>query len=257
MKKLILLLILGFGMFQPRAQELPLKKEPVFQEGETLQYRLRYGFITAAEATIKVTNSDLKFDNKPTYKLTVDAQTSGTFDIFYKIRDHYDSYIDKTDLLPYFYQENIREASYTRQDKARFNQDGKKIVSNRGNFTTPTNQTFDLVSAYYFARSLDISKLKVGDSFKLNYFLQDEVSALEIEYVGKETIKSKLGNIRCLKFSPSIKPGRIFKKDSRLYLWVTDDGNRVPVKAQVEILVGAVTMELKSAAGLKYALAKE
>jgi hypothetical protein len=31
----------------------------------------------------------------------------------------------------------------------------------------------------------------------------------------------------------------------------------VPVKAQVEILVGAVTMELKSADGLKYALAKE
>jgi len=247
-------LFLSFGL---KAQELPVKKDPVFQDGEVLQYRLRYGIITAAEATIKVTNSDLKFDGKPTYKLTVDAQTSGTFDVFYKIRDHYDSYIDKTTLLPYFYQENIREASYKRQDKARFNQDAKKVVSNKGTFNAPTNQTFDLVSAYYFARSLDITKLKTGDDFKLNYFLQDEVSALQIEYVGKETIKTKLGNIRCLKFSPSIKPGRIFKKDSRLYLWVTDDGNRVPVKAQVEILVGAVTMELKSAAGLKYALAKE
>ncbi|MCZ4242931.1 DUF3108 domain-containing protein [Pedobacter punctiformis] len=257
MKKLFLIAIVTACALFTSAQELPLKKEPVFQEGETLQYKLRYGFITAAEATIKVTNSDLKFDNKQTYKLTVDAQTSGTFDIFYKIRDHYDSYIDKTELTPYFYQENIREASYRRQDKARFSQDKKKVVSNRGTFTTPTTQTFDLVSAYYFARSLDISKLKIGDKFKLNYFLGDEISALEIEYVGKETVKNKLGNIRCLKFSPSIKPGRIFKKDSRLYLWVTDDGNRVPVKAQVEILVGAVTMELKSAAGLKYALAKE
>jgi len=257
MKKLMITLTAGLCSLFAVAQELPLKKEAVFQEGEVLQYKLRYGFITAAEATIKVANSDLKFDNKPTYKLTVDAQTSGTFDVFYKIRDHYDSYIDKTDLLPYFYQENIREASYRRQDKARFTQDAKKVVSNRGTFTTPTNQTFDLVSAYYFARSLDIGKIKVGDKFKLNYFLGDEISALEVEYVGKETIKSKLGNIRCLKFSPSIKPGRIFKKDSRLYLWVTDDGNRVPVKAQVEILVGAVTMELKSADGLKYALAKE
>jgi len=257
MRKIFLTFIGIIATIVTQAQQLPLKKEAVFQDGEVLQYRLRYGFITAAEATIKVTNSDLKFDNKPTYRLSVDAQTSGTFDVFYKIRDRYDSYIDKTDLLPYFYQENIREASYKRQDKARFNQDGKKVVSNRGTFNTPTTQTFDLVSAYYFARSLDISKMKVGDTFKLNYFLQDEISALEIEYVGKETIKSKLGNIRCLKFSPSIKPGRIFKKDSRLYLWVTDDGNRVPVKAQVEILVGAVTMELKSAAGLKYALAKE
>jgi hypothetical protein len=238
------------------AQELPLKKDPIFQEGEILTYKLKYGFITAAEATIKVLATDVKFDNKPVYRLSVDAKTSGTFDIFYKIRDHYDSYIDKTDLLPYFYQENVREASYRRQDKARFYQDAKKVTSNKGNFTTPTTQTFDLVSAYYFARSLDISKLKIGDDFKLNYFLGDEISSLEIQYVGKENVKTKIGTIRCLKFSPSIKPGRIFKKDSKLYLWVTDDGNRVPVKAQVEILVGSVTMEIQSAAGLKYPIGK-
>ncbi|TDG37670.1 DUF3108 domain-containing protein [Pedobacter changchengzhani] len=257
MKTLIFIALSGLFSLNASAQEIPFKKEAVFQEGEVLSYRLKYGFVTAAEATIKVTNSDLKFDGKPTYKLTVDAQTSGTFDIFYKIRDHYDSYIDKVELTPYFYQENIREASYRRQDKARFNQDDKKVVSNRGTFKTPTTQTFDLVSAYYFARSLDMAKIKVGNKFSINYFLGDEISALEVEYVGKEVIKSKLGNIRCLKFSPSIKPGRIFKKDSRLYLWVTDDGNRVPVRAEVEILVGSVVMELKSAAGLKYALAKD
>lgn len=257
MRKLVLPIVFLITLMHASAQELPLKKEPVFQAGEVLQYKLKYGFITAAEATIKVLNSDLKFDNKPTYNLVVDARTSGTFDIFYKIRDHYDSYIDKEDLTPYFYQENVKEASYKRQDKARFYQDTKKVVSNRGTFTTPTNQTFDLVSAYYFARSLDISKLKPGEQFKLNYFLGDEIHQLQIKYVGKEVVKSKLGNIRCLKFSPSIEPGRIFRKDSSLYLWITDDGNRVPVKAQVEIIVGAVTMEIKSADGLKYPLAKE
>lgn len=252
MRRLIIGIAVTLFGVQALAQELPLKKEPIFQEGEVLSYKLKYGFLTAAEATIKVLGTDVKFDNKPTYRLSVDAQTSGTFDIFYKIRDHYDSYIDKTDLTPYFYQENIREASYRRQDKARFHQDDKKVVANRGTFATPTTQTFDLVSAYYFARSLDISKLKIGEKFKLNYFLGDEISALEIEYVGKENVKSKLGNIRCLKFSPSIKPGRVFRKDSKLYLWITDDGNRVPVKAQVEILVGSVTLEIKSAEGLKY-----
>jgi len=257
MRKLILFLALGLIGFNSSAQEeLPLKKDPIFKEGEVLSYKLKYGFLTAAEATIKVMASDVKFDNKPVYRLVVDAQTSGTFDIFYKVRDHYDSYIDKTDLTPYFYQENIREASYRRQDKARFYQDSKKVVANKGTFATPTTQTFDLVSAYYFSRSLDIAKLKVGDKFKLNYFLSDEISQLEIQYVGKETIKSKLGTIRCLKFSPSIKPGRIFKKDSKLYLWITDDGNRVPVKAQVEILVGSVTLEIKSAEGLKYPIGK-
>ncbi|MEJ5994856.1 DUF3108 domain-containing protein [Pedobacter sp. Du54] len=256
MRTQMIVLVLGLVSLASYGQLLPQKKEPIFNEGEVLEYKLKYGFITAAEATIKVLATDLKFDNRPTYRLVVDAQTSGTFDFFYKIRDHYDSYIDKTDLTPYFYQENIREASYRRQDKARFYQDNKKVVATKGTFATPTTQTFDLVSAYYFSRSLDISKLKVGDKFKLNYFLGDEISALEIQYVGKEMIKSKLGNLNCLKFSPSIKPGRIFKKDSRLYLWITDDGNRVPVKAEVEILVGSVTMEIKSASGLKYPIGK-
>lgn len=250
------MLAVALSSFSSFAQELPLKKDAAFKEGEVLKYKLKYGFVTAAEATIQVTTTDVKFDNKPTYRLVVDAQTSGTFDIFYKVRDHYDSYIDKTTLTPYFYQENIREASYRRQDKARFHQDEKKVVANRGTFATPTTQTFDLVSAYYFARSLDIAKLKINDKFKLNYFLGDEISALEIQYVGKETIKTKLGNVSCLKFSPSIKPGRIFKKDSKLYLWITDDGNRVPVKAEVEILVGSVTLEIKSAEGLKYPIGK-
>lgn len=237
------------------SQELPFVKEPVFQAGEVLQYKLKYGFITAAEGTLKVQESDLKFDGKPVFKLVVDGSTSGTFDIFYKIRDHYDSYIDKDNLKPYFYQENIREGGYRRQDKARFSQNERKVVATQGTFQTPTKQTFDLVSAYYFARSLDISKMKSGDYVKLNYFLVDEISQLEIQYVGREVVKTKLGNIKCLKFSPSIKPGRVFRKDSKLYLWITDDGNRVPVKAQVEIIVGAVTMEIKSAQGLKYPLA--
>lgn len=257
MRKLFLLIVFLITLTDAQSQELPILKEPVFQQGEILQYKLRYGIITAAEGTIKVLNSDLKFDGKPTYRLSVDAKTAGTFDIFYKVRDHYDSYIDKDDLTPYFYQENIRESSYKREDKARFYQEGKKVVSNKGTFATPTDQTFDLVSAYYFARSLDISRLKVGEQFKLNYYLGKDISQLTIKYVGKEVIKSKLGNIRCLKFSPSIQPGRIFRKDSALYLWITDDGNRVPVKAQVEIIVGSVTMEIKSAEGLKYPLAKE
>jgi len=255
MRRSLLFVIFAFLSLNAIAQELPFVKEPVFQAGEVLKYKLKYGFITAAEGTIKVEDSDLKFNGKPTYKLLVDGETSGTFDVFYKIRDHYDSYIDKENLKPYFYQENIREGSYRRQDKARFHQEDKKVVATKGTFATPTTQTFDLVSAYYFARSLDISKIKINDFVKLNYFLGDEVSQLEIQFVGREVIKTKLGKIRCLKFSPSIKPGRIFRKDSRLYLWVTDDGNRVPVKAQVEIIVGSVTMEIKSADGLRYPLA--
>ena len=63
-----------------------------------------------------------------------------------------------------------------------------------------------------------------------------------------------MGTFNCLKFNPTIIPGRIFRKDSKLYLWITDDNNRIPVKAHVEVVVGSLTMDLTGAKGIKYPL---
>ncbi len=252
MKKL-LVFTLFFGIKFLTAQELKSISQPAFQVGEELQYKLKYGIFTAAEAKLKINDTDLKFDDKSVFHLVAEGRTSGTFDFFHRVRNRYESYIDRKELTPYLYTENIHESSYRRNDKARFYQDQRKIVSNKGTFKGDI-QTFDVISAYYFARSLDVSKITKGDKFSMTYFLNDELAQLEIEYVGKEVVKTALGKFNCLKFSPSIQPGRIFRKDSRLYLWVTDDGNRIPVKAHVEVLVGSITMELTDAKGLKFPL---
>ncbi|MFC6103722.1 DUF3108 domain-containing protein [Olivibacter domesticus] len=238
------------------SQTVPYLKNGVFEPGEELTYRLRYGFISAAEGVLKVLPSDLVFDNKPTYHLNAVGKTSKAFSVFYNIRDQYDSYIDQKTYLPYFFSENIKEGKYRRNDKIRFYQEKKKIEATRGNFDAKESQTFDLLSAYYFSRTLDLSGVKEGESFKLSYFLKDTLSYLYITYLGKENIKTPLGTLRCLRFSPSLEPGRVFKKDSKLHLWVTDDENRIPVKAQVDILIGAVTLELTGVKGLKYPLKK-
>ncbi len=252
MKKIVAILFL-LGTLTARAQELKNTIEPAFQIGEQLKYKLKYGIFTAAEATLKINDSDLTFDDKPVFHLVAEGRTSGTFDLFHKVRNRYDSYIDKKELTPYLYTENIHESNYRRSDKARFYQEQKKVVSNKGTFTGNV-QTFDVISAYYFARSLDMTQVTKGQKFTMSYFLTDGISQLDIEYVGKEVVKTALGTFNCLKFSPSIEPGRIFRKDSKLYLWITDDNNRIPVKAHVEVLVGSISMELTNATGLKYPL---
>lgn len=239
-----------FLIFPGFAQELPGKAIPAFKAGEELIYRVRYGLLTAGEASLKVENSDVKFNNRPVYRMVAQGKTSGAFDFFKKIRNRYDSYIDKKDFTPYLYTENIHEGNYIRNDKARFYQDERKVVSNEGTFKGNV-QTFDIVSAYYFARNLDLSGVKPGKSFTMSYFLNDGVTDLSITYLGKEIVKTSSGYVSCLKFSPSIAPGRIFRKDSKLYLWISDDENRVPVKAHAELRIGTAIMELISAKGLK------
>lgn len=256
MKRLFFCLVFIFIALSSFAQTLPYLKESSFQENEELSYRLKYGILLAAEGTLKVERSNLEFDKKPVYHLMAYGKTSGAFSVFYTVNNRYNSYIDKETYLPYFYSENIREGKYRRNDQVRFDQKSRTITATKGTFKG-ANQTFDLLSAYYFARNLDLSSVKVGDTFKLTYFLSDEVTSLGITYVGKERIKTPMGTFDCLKFNPEIAPGRIFRKDSKLYLWVTDDGNRIPVKAKVEILVGSVTLELTDAKGLKYPLNKK
>ncbi len=155
------------------AQTVPSLTKEIFGPGEELTYKLKYGFISAAEGILKVLPTDLSFDGKPTYQLHAVGKTSKAFSVFYNIRDEYNSYIDQKTYLPYFFIEDIKEGKYRRNDKIRFYQSQKRIEATRGNFQAKELQTFDLLSVYYFSRILDLKNIKEGDFFKLSYFLKD------------------------------------------------------------------------------------
>jgi hypothetical protein len=234
-------------------QELTKINETVFKPGEELSYRLKYGFFTAATADIKVENSAIKFDDRPAYHIIAEGRTAGTFDFLYKVRNRYETYIDEKTLLPYFYAEDRHESNYKHTDKVTFNHTDDKITAAKGTFPFK-GDVFDFLSAYYFARNIDVSKMRIGQQFNLQYFLDDGIHIMSITYVGKEKTDCSLGTFNCYKFNPTIIPGRIFRKDSKLYLWITADNNRIPIKAHVEVVLCSLTMDLLDAKNLKFPL---
>jgi len=252
-KNLLITVLIAAFSGNSFCQEMVNNSTPVFKVGEQLNYKLKYGFFTAAEANLRVEATDKKFDGQPAFHIVADGKTAGAFDILYKVRNRYETYIDEKTLMPYFYTENRHESNYKHADNVTFNHDSDKITASKGVFPFK-GKVFDFLSAYYFSRGIDASKLKIGDTFDLKYFLEDGVHTLSITYAGKERVKSDLGEFNCLKFNPTIIPGRVFRKDSKLYLWITDDENRIPIKAHVELIVGSVSMELTSARDLKYPL---
>jgi hypothetical protein len=253
MKKYFVLILAYCCLNTLFSQELTKTNAIAFKAGEKLRYKMKYGFFTAAEADIRVEDSPTKFDGRPAYHIIAEGKTAGTFDIFYKVRNRYETYVDRTSLLPYFYAENRHESKYRHADKVTFNHDSNTIAAAKGVFPYK-GKVFDFVSAYYFARCIDVSKIHIGEKFELQYFLEDGIHTLGITYVGKEKVACSMGTFNCLKFNPTIIPGHIFRKDSKLYLWITDDNNRIPVKAHVEVVVGSITMDLTAASGLKFPL---
>lgn len=236
------------------SQNLNLGGGLAFQAGEELNYKIKYSIFNAAEATLKVEAGDKKLSNKVGLHLVATGKTTSGLRLLAKVNNRYDSYIDTQTLLPEIYTENIREDNYRRDGYVLFDREKNEAITNKKDTFDVSEKILDVISSFYYSRCLDISKFKKGDTYHLEYFLEGKSYPMEIEYLGIEKVKSDLGTFECHKFSPSLQPGRIFRKDSKMYLWITNDANRIPLKVQVEILVGSLYLELSSYKGLKYNL---
>ena len=169
----------------------------------------------------------MKFGDRYCYHVIGTGRSVGAFDWFFKVRDRYESYIDTQAMIPWYHKRKIEEGSYRREQDVQFFQMHKLAKDQKRVYHVPENVQ-DLVSAFYYARTWDLSNVKEGDVFALNAFYGKSIIPIDISYRGKEVIKTKFGNIECLKFSPLLQKGRVFKNPDDMVVWVSNDKNRIP-----------------------------
>lgn len=266
--KVILLLVVVFTITTAfnyeqhiHAQENAYAKLPVidnkaFKSGEVLEYRLHYGLINAGTAKLEVKTYPKKIAGREVYHVVGTGKSAGTFDWFFKVRDRYETYLDKDGIFPWLFVRRIDEGGYKKSQDYKFLQHKNKVDNGEGDvFDTPTGVQ-DMLSAFYYARTLDFSKAKVGQIYTIWSFVDDEVWPLKIKYAGKETIKVGKKKYKTLKFHPVVQAGRIFKKEEDLNVWISDDKNKIPLMAQAKVLVGSIKLELKKYEGLANPIAE-
>lgn len=115
-----------------------------------------------------------------------------------------------------------------------------------------TNCSQDLLSAIYYARCMDYSKMKIGEKLYLDLYLDGEIYPIHLKYLGKETVDTDLGKFRCVKFSPTLLEGDIFKGGDEMVIYATDDDNRLPLLIESPLVVGSVKCYLTNISGLKF-----
>lgn len=233
-----------------QTKDLPSKSNSAFKEGEILQYRLHYGIVDAGVAILEVKPENKTIGGREVYHIVGNGYSKGSFDWFFKVRDRYETFMDKDALVPWLFIRRCEEGGYFISQDYIFNQYTNKVNIGEGQDFSVVENTHDMVSAFYAARNLDFSNAKKGDVFSVRCFVDKELWDLKIRYIGKETIDSDIGKVKCLKFCPIIQKGRIFKREEDLNVWISDDKNHVPVRAQAKILFGAVKMDLTSVKGL-------
>ncbi len=233
-----------------------------FQAGEKITYNVAYNWhfiwINAGQVEFEVKNAD--FMGRDVYHFKARGTTFRAYDWFFKVRDNFDAYIDMKSLRPLWFERNTYEGGYEVHNQYIFDHTNRKVFSFTENSDKPFSMdtlilpacTFDVISLSYYARNLDFSNLEVNDTIPVTAIIDNEFFDLYIRYLGKEVIETKDGSrYKCIKFSALLVEGTIFKGGEDLYVWVTDDKNRIPVLVDAKILVGSVKALLVNTRGLR------
>ena len=192
-------------------------------------------------------------NGKPVYHIVGEGRTNSSYDFLYKVRDKYETYIDTSTMLPMKFVRNVDEGGYKIYQNVTFNKNAKTAITNDGVFNVP-ECVQDVVSAVFYARNVDFSKLQPNDRIMFPMFLDNEVYSMYIRYLGREMVKTKYGKFRAIKFKPMLIKGTIFKGGEDMEVWVTDDMNRIPVRIESPIVVGKVKIDMMSYENLRYPL---
>ena len=227
-------------------------KHKAYQKGEKLTYRIHYSFITAGVAGFEVKDTLLNLRQKPHFFFDVYGRSIKRWDRFYKVRDRYYSIVDTQTLLPTIAYRDIQEGKYETTEKMIFNRKANTVKINDTLQKKTEPDVHDIVSAIYYARNLNVEELKIGEGFHVETFFEAESFPIDVVYFGKETIKTKLGKFRCMVFRPKLIEGRVFKDQSDMVVYVSDDKNRIPIRIESGIFVGSIQVDLSDFKGVKY-----
>ena len=257
MKKLIPIFLLPFILMSAGTSNgyrtLPSN---AFGAGEKITYRVHYGFVTAGEAELLIDKKIHMINNRPSYRIDIKGRTTGLADKLYNVKDNWGTYMDTAAVVPHRFYRHIREGKYRKNEVVNFHQLNKKAVVHRyskDGKELESSETYevpvyvqDLVSGYYYMRTLDYTNVKPGEILKVQAFFDDEVYDFKVRFIGREKVKTELGRLDALVMAPILPENSLFKGDNAVKLWLSDDQHKIPLKIKADMLVGAIEVDIRN-----------
>ncbi|WP_347157668.1 DUF3108 domain-containing protein [Pontibacter chitinilyticus] len=257
---ILLILFVAFGFVAKEWMRVVPNES--FSTGEVLKYKVHYGPITAAEAVIDVSPMIHQVNERPCYRATVYGKTTNSFDLFIRVRDTWQSYIDTAAILPHRSFRNIEEGNYRKRETVDFNhysnvasveKKKKSKPKETGSYKIPDNVQ-DIVSGMYYLRTIDYDKLRPGDKVNVKGFFDEETFDMQVIYKGREVVSTKAGDFRAIKLVPKMPANKMFKGENAITVYLSDDKNKIPVLIEAEMFVGSLKVDLYDYKNLKHKL---
>lgn len=236
-------------------------KNTAFTFGEELSFEVSYGWLDLADAKLQISRRSHNHNDIPHFKIDVFGKTKGAATIFGRVNDNWGTILNPQTMLPYQSYRHIEEGKYRKHELVYLDQKNKKArveLYDKENRNLKEAREYDLkgevqdlVSGFYYLRSLDLSNLKPGEVIQIRGFFDKEIYNIKLIYEGTERIETNLGEKETYIFSPEIPPNKLFRGTYPVKVWVTKDQNKIPVKIKANLFLGSLNLDIISAKGLR------
>ncbi len=242
---LMILLVMACFAVGAGAEPAPADSSGVFPvefgPGEKMVFNITYGIVVAGEATLEI--SGLKeYQGHSCYNVQSKTMSNRFFSSIYKVRDKIVSYIDTQDLYSRYFYKRLREGDYKKNVEISFDHEAQLARYSNGNEYPTKVGVQDVLSAFYFVRSLD---LEPGNEYAVPAHSSRKTYDLKVLVHGREHVKVPAGEFDCLVVEPVIEGEGLFKHEGKLTLYLTDDSLKIPVLIKTKVPVGTIDVELK------------
>lgn len=228
-------------------------KSPDFA-GESLNYRVmfKWGLVNKKAGLVNLST----YADGNVLKSVLSAASERWADRFYRVRDTLRGTMDRRTLEPDFYEKISHEGGQFKHDVIRYDRGEPGIVTatcvrtrqkkESAPVTTSeitlesTGLTLDMLSAYYYMRSMDYESMKPGDSVSMTVFSGKRKETLTIAYKGEEQIEVKGEKYPCYAISFRFTGDGGKKTSDDMFAWISSADDRVPIKLEGKLPVGKV-----------------
>lgn len=245
MRIYLFLLIMAFS------SAFSLKAESFADESLNYVISYKWGLIhkDAGEATLKLKNSGND------YLITLTGKTKPWADKFYQVRDTLIGKVGKNGFQPKSYAKIAHEdGKFSRDDitysysgnnvtghsrRLRVNKKGERSESDKT--LSAVGPTFDMLSVFYFLRTINYETLTAGKPLTATIFSGSKVETLTIRYLGKEKLKLRNKSEReayHIKFRFTQEGKK--KSSDDLDAWISADARHIPLQIVGSLPVGQV-----------------
>jgi hypothetical protein len=230
----------------------PLASPQTLPARETLSYTVEWRLITAGTAKLELTSEQRP---RAGAQVHLRLESVGLVSKFFKVEDDYTANLNSA-LCGQSLQMTTLEGSRQRETKVTFDSASRKasyLERDRAkNAVIAAHEidippcVHDVVGGLYYLRTLN---LEPGQSIEAPVSDGKKSVMAKVEAQQREDVKTSAGTFKTIRYEIHVFNDVLYRRSAHLYVWLTDDRRKLPVRVQVrmQFAIGTITLLLEKA----------